>query len=71
MILQGEVELFFLVEVETQDGVEAVEDATKIGEIFGLGTSGGKVDELSLKHVDQVEDLAMGPAHQRHRILPG
>lgn len=53
-VLEGEVELLFLVEVEPEDGVDAAEGATKIAEVCGLGAGLGKVVDLSLEHVDQM-----------------
>jgi hypothetical protein len=70
-LLERGVELLLLVEMEPQDGVEAIESPTQIPDVGRFRTTHREVGNLTLEQFDQVKDLAMGPAHHGQRIIPG
>ena len=67
---QAEVVLFLLVEVELDDGVEAVEEAAELSDVDRVGVIVVDVLEHSADPSDEAGDLDMGAAHRGGRLLP-
>jgi hypothetical protein len=63
-LCQGQVALFLLEGVQTEDGVESVEDATKLGEIRLVRADGVDVIEGSCQPPHQMSDLDVRSAHR-------
>ena len=60
-LLERGIELLFLVEMESEDGVETVEGASQISDVGRFQTSGRNIGDLTGEELDEMEDLAMSP----------
>ena len=66
---EGEVSLVFLGEVELQDRVEAVEQASEFDDVVVVGAVDVEVVEDATKAADEMRDLDVGSAHGAGWVL--